>query len=66
MTKKRKRKSITWPTLTVPCPHDITGDLLRYWDDIFTPMKGVWVHPDEREHKKYRAAIKTLLEFFDE
>lgn len=62
----KRRKNVTWPTITVPCPDDIAGELLRYWDGIFTPKAGQRFHPDDAEdHKKYRAAIKVLLEFFE-
>lgn len=61
-----KKQKVEWPMLTVPCPDDITGQILRYWDDIFSPRKGDWIHPeDKKRHKKYRAAIATLLPFFE-
>jgi hypothetical protein len=64
MTKKRK--DVPWPTLTIQCPEAIERDLLLYWDDNLKPQKGVWEHPkDKKAHKKYRAAIKTLLEYFE-
>jgi diphthamide synthase subunit DPH2 len=61
-----KRECPEWPRITVPCPDNITSDLLRYWDWILTPREGEWVHPqDKKDQKKYRAAIKVLLEFFE-
>jgi hypothetical protein len=65
MTKPGKKKTPQWPVLTIDCPDDVTGKLLLYWDDIFTPQEGQWEHPtDKVKHKKYRAAIKVLMEFF--
>jgi len=64
MTKKKVRHD--WSTLTMPCPDDVTRALLLYWDDILAPKEGVWVHPEDKPmHKRYRAAIKVLLEFFE-
>ncbi len=61
-----KKKEVKWPTLTVsfPCPDTAMAEILRYWDDILIPRKGEWCHPEDvKKNKKYRAAIKVLLEF---
>lgn len=55
-----------WPTITVEAPENLMPDMLRYWDHIFTSQKGFWQHPeDKKARKQYRAAIKTLLPFFE-
>ena len=60
-----KKKEVKWPTLTVPCPEQLERALLLYWDDVLKPMKGD--HPvDVKRQKRYRAAIKVLLEFFED
>ncbi len=59
-----KKKEVKWPTLTVQCPDTVMAEILRYWDDLLTPREGEWIHPEDvKKNKKFRAAIKVLLEF---
>lgn len=63
MTKKPKHPA--WPSLTIPCPHELERDILLYWDDVLKTVKGHHRHPDDAiNDKRYRDAIKVLLEFF--
>ena len=66
MNTKSKPAEPSWPKLTIRCPDDIGADLLRYWDWLLTPRDGEWIHPDDvKAHKRYRRAIKVLLEWVE-
>ena len=55
-------------TIEIELSHDAADDLfvkfLRYWDRLFTPRRGVWMHPDDiTAYKERRKAIKVLLDY---
>ena len=63
---QQNRAYLDWPKVTIECPEGVEAAILRYWDVILAPQEGVRVHPEDKsKNKKRRAAIKTLLEFFE-